>query len=1018
MSGSSEITPFSPHVDFAILTALEVEARAVVGRLAEHQIFRDESQDIRTYHLGKILLPQGQPGYRVVVVQLTEMGNVSAAIAVTDTIARWKPNYILMVGIAGGFPQDDLDLGDVVVADQVVGYDYGKVKPTGMQFRDHVYPASQLLLDRVRSFWEEAWADEIGLPRPGSAHRGCSKRFVGPIASGNKVVASEIFRKKLLNRWAKLHGVEMEAEGVYAAVFARPEIRNALVIRGICDMADERKEDTWQAYAANAAAAYAISFLKSKPVEPHRKESNSSESERSGGTSIEIGSIRAEEGGTVIIAGHDANLAGIREILDVKALPPPPHMVIEEAPSLFLGREAQLEECVAALELGTLKKHMPVLALYGMGGIGKTSLAAAIANDQRVSEALPDGSLWVTLGPDPDVMTWLAAWGKQIGHDLTSSPTPEIRSRELATHLNGKKALIVVDDVWSAAAARWFLVGGPSCRAVVTTRNSDIAQSLSEGNSKPVGVLSDRAPMLLLQGLAPEAVEDEPAAAEELAGLLGGHPLALTLTGRLIAKEWQNGFGITGVVKDLKDRKRRLEMKEDRHRPGLPEEYSLGALFGLSYDHLAAETEQKGFRLLSVFGGAPNSFNLSAVSEVWGVEEDSARHILSSLISQALVGTYGRGRFALHSLLADYAASLVQKGEEQRGKTRHSRFFYALAQNFRSDNLEKWDEWDIDWDNIRLGISWAVQNIDGKGVGQEDLSFAIEYVDALDYLIRRRRPSEGEAWLAAGVTAALKMGNEQQAAWFYLDEGGLVLDRGNPAQAIALFKRSAELFKKVGEPRGLLYARGNLGIIDQVCDRYESALESYRQVTHFSEAHNDPVGTIIGYYNIGSVCFQLGNLPEAISSLRKCIRLCKGEDIKEYCARANSRLAECRLQQGKLRQAERRADRGLEQACDTELKDLMGYAHQVRGQVRSSLGQVELAQAGFTRSLELLQEAYYPEELAEARLAYGKFLVNTNRPQEAKLQLEQAAKAFNQLGAQRREAICHQWMEQVGDTLR
>ena len=38
--------------------------------------------------------------------------------------------------------------------DQVVGYEYGKQTDGGLKPRDHVYPASALLLERVRNFWE------------------------------------------------------------------------------------------------------------------------------------------------------------------------------------------------------------------------------------------------------------------------------------------------------------------------------------------------------------------------------------------------------------------------------------------------------------------------------------------------------------------------------------------------------------------------------------------------------------------------------------------------------------------------------------------------------------------------------------------------------------------------------------------------------------------------------------------------------------------------------------------------
>jgi len=302
---------YKPPLDFAIITALEKEARAVTECLEEHQVYRDESHDIRTYHLGRVTLAK-EKFYRIAAIQLTQMGNVSASIAVADTIHRWRPRYILMVGIAGGFPQDDLDLGDVVIASQVVGYDYGKITPQGLQPRDRVFPASALLLDRVGSYWDHNWAQAVNCERPANAKRALSKRFIGTIASGNKVVADQVFRSQLLARWSKLHAVEMEAEGVYTAAFDRPHPENVLVIRGICDMADERKSDQWQEYAAHAAAAYMIGFLKSGPVDPYQPKPKgkkkrvkvaAEKKEGAGGTSINLGDVNAEKGTVNIAAG-------------------------------------------------------------------------------------------------------------------------------------------------------------------------------------------------------------------------------------------------------------------------------------------------------------------------------------------------------------------------------------------------------------------------------------------------------------------------------------------------------------------------------------------------------------------------------------------------------------------------------------------------------------------------------------------------------------------------------------------
>ena len=149
------------QADFVIITALEKEAQAVVSRLENHTVKRFQAHDIRTYHCGTVPITGTDRAYKVAVVLLPSMGELPAATATTDALATWNPNYVLMVGIAGGIAQDDLDLGDVVVADQVVGYEYGKVEDERIKPRDHVYPASALLLDRVRNFWDDAWAEQV-----------------------------------------------------------------------------------------------------------------------------------------------------------------------------------------------------------------------------------------------------------------------------------------------------------------------------------------------------------------------------------------------------------------------------------------------------------------------------------------------------------------------------------------------------------------------------------------------------------------------------------------------------------------------------------------------------------------------------------------------------------------------------------------------------------------------------------------------------------------------------------------
>jgi len=414
--------PFEGDADFVIVTALEKEAKAVVSRLENCTRQRFEDKDIRTYHCGLVPIQDTGRAYRVVVVQLPDIGEVSAANAAGDAIRCWKPNYVLMVGIAGGMPKkkpskDDLDLGDVVVANQIIGYEYSGVTEDGPEPRDHVYPVSRLLLDRVHNFWDEDWTTQtqINVDRPNNGRRSASKRFVGPILSGNKVVKSTEFRERLRKRWPKSLAVEMEGEGVFAAVFSQPQIRHALVIRSICDMADKRKSDEWQEYAANAAATFTVSFLKSGPVELHRPNTqvtllipgNIAEfalkremlvSTLSGILRIsprQIKILQVVEGGSVLVTieipqttAHfllQTYLAGNPELraLQIQGvdtrLPVPARGEAEYQLSISLaklphpelfGREREL----AALDAAWENLAINVLTLVAWGGVGKTAL--------------------------------------------------------------------------------------------------------------------------------------------------------------------------------------------------------------------------------------------------------------------------------------------------------------------------------------------------------------------------------------------------------------------------------------------------------------------------------------------------------------------------------------------------------------------------------------------------------------------------------------------------------------------
>lgn len=96
------------------------------------------------------------------------------------------------------------------------------------------------------------------------------KRMIGPIATGDKIIAFSDILEKHRQDWPKLLGVEMEAGGVAATCFQSQLAPGFFMIRCVSDLADENKDadetKKWRAYVCDTAAAYAIGLLRHGPI--------------------------------------------------------------------------------------------------------------------------------------------------------------------------------------------------------------------------------------------------------------------------------------------------------------------------------------------------------------------------------------------------------------------------------------------------------------------------------------------------------------------------------------------------------------------------------------------------------------------------------------------------------------------------------------------------------------------------------------------------------------------------------
>jgi nucleoside phosphorylase len=260
----------SSQTDFVIVTALEEEFDAVTTLLPKCEKLPPSEDDTRVFFQSEIdveFSTSSKGVYRLALLCLHGMGRVEAANATNDAIRRFSPRYVLLVGIAGGISNNDVELGDVLISNQVVDYELQKVRQDSSEFRFVSHNVDPRLLNAVNHYKIATCLDLVSLTRPAA---GVPKKHVGPIATGDKVVANSEFLSEFLKSYPKAIGVEMESGGVASAAFKSSVQPGFFMIRATSDLADNNKDTSeikpWRNYACNLAAAYTIGLLKSGPV--------------------------------------------------------------------------------------------------------------------------------------------------------------------------------------------------------------------------------------------------------------------------------------------------------------------------------------------------------------------------------------------------------------------------------------------------------------------------------------------------------------------------------------------------------------------------------------------------------------------------------------------------------------------------------------------------------------------------------------------------------------------------------
>ncbi|KAL4363063.1 hypothetical protein GQ457_04G021860 [Hibiscus cannabinus] len=169
--------------------------------------------------------------------------------------------------------------------------------------------------------------------------------------------------------------------------------------------------------------------------------------------------------------------------------------LVEE--SEVIGRADEKEKIISML-LTNASHHqdLSVYAICGMGGLGKTTMAQLVYNNENVAKAF-DLRAWVCVSDDFDIKRLTKAIVESIEGNSCDMQELDPLQRRLMEKFAGKRFLLVLDDVWNEYHEKWdglkraLRCGGRGSAVIVTTRLQKVAHMMATFPFHRLGCLSD-----------------------------------------------------------------------------------------------------------------------------------------------------------------------------------------------------------------------------------------------------------------------------------------------------------------------------------------------------------------------------------------------------------------------------------------------------------------------------------------------------------------------------------------------
>ncbi|XP_042498122.1 putative disease resistance protein RGA1 [Macadamia integrifolia] len=181
------------------------------------------------------------------------------------------------------------------------------------------------------------------------------------------------------------------------------------------------------------------------------------------------------------------------ELIDTR---PKSSSLVDE--SFTLGRKGDEDQIKAKLFSypDENQNQVSVIAIVGLGGVGKTTLAQILYNDPVVEKHF-EIRAWVCVSTGFNAVRLTSEILESLTGENPNLSSLEPLQRKLREKLRGKRILIVLDDVWTEEHNDWkairvvFMVAREGSRIIVTTRSRRVSSMMNPMYTHDLQILSD-----------------------------------------------------------------------------------------------------------------------------------------------------------------------------------------------------------------------------------------------------------------------------------------------------------------------------------------------------------------------------------------------------------------------------------------------------------------------------------------------------------------------------------------------